>query len=102
MSWNATFVTSRARKMKKALDKGGNICTIFIYLSKAFDTINHGLLLAKLNSYAFSENAVKLMCSYLKNLRQVVQINKMSFHIRKLKLVFHKALLMFHFCLTYL
>ena len=30
-------------KWKKALDKGENVCIIFIHLSKAFDSINHGL-----------------------------------------------------------
>ena len=44
-------------------------------LSKAFDTINHDLLLAKLKAYGFSINALDLMCSYFKNRRQSVQIN---------------------------
>ena len=44
-------------------------------LSKAFDTINHDLLLAKLKAFGFSINAVDLMCSCLKNRRQSVQIN---------------------------
>ena len=33
-------------KWKKALDKGENVCTIFMDLSKVFGTINHDLLLA--------------------------------------------------------
>ena len=41
-------------------------------LSKAFDTINSDLLLAKLRLYGFSLNAVKLMYSYLKNRKQQV------------------------------
>ena len=45
-------------------------------LSKPFDTINHGLLLAKLKAYGFSNQALRFMCiSYLKNGRQRVQIN---------------------------
>ena len=44
-------------------------------LSKAFDTINHDLLLAKLKAYGFSKQALSFMCSYLKNRRQRVQTN---------------------------
>ena len=56
------------------LDKGQNICVLFMGLSRTFDTINHDLLLAKVKAYGFSINALDLMCSYLKN-RQSVQIN---------------------------
>ena len=62
-------------KWKKALDKEENMSAIFMDLSKAFDTINHNLLLAKLKAYGFSKQALSFMCSYLKNRRQRVQIN---------------------------
>ena len=42
---------------------------------KGLDTINHELLMAKRHAYGFSKNALNLMCSYLKNRRQRVQIN---------------------------
>ena len=44
-------------------------------LSKAFDTINHDLLLAKLKAYGFSINALDLICSYLKIRKQSIKIN---------------------------
>ena len=34
-------------------------------LSKAFDTLNPNLLLAKVNAYGFSFNAIKFVQSYL-------------------------------------
>ena len=62
-----TFFKSHARKMeKKAWDKEENMSAIFMDLSKAFDSINHDLLLAKLKGYGFSKQALSFMCSYLK------------------------------------
>ena len=41
--------------------------------SKAFDIINHNLLLAKLKAYGFSKDALTLMCTHLKNRKQSQQ-----------------------------
>ena len=43
--------------------------------SKAFDTINNDLLLAKLKTNGFSHNALAFMLSYLKNRSLRVNIN---------------------------
>ena len=48
-------------------------------LSKAYDTLNRDLSLAKLKSYGFSENAIKLLWSYLKDLQQAFQIKNNKF-----------------------
>ena len=62
-------------KWKQALEKGKKVGTIFMDLSKAFDTLNHNLLLAKLNAFGFSFNAIKFVQSYLSERFQRVNIN---------------------------
>ena len=44
-------------------------------LSKAFDTINHDFLIAKLNAYDFTKNSLRLIKSYLSNCWQRTKIN---------------------------
>ena len=44
-------------------------------LSKVLDTINHNLLLAKLEAYGFSMTSLKLMQSYLRNRFQRTSVN---------------------------
>ena len=44
-------------------------------LSKAFDTINHELLIAKLHAYGFSKNSLSIILSYLSDRWQRVKIN---------------------------
>ena len=48
---------------------------MFMDLSRAFDTLNHELPLAKLNVCGFSENAVAYIKSYLSNRYQGTSIN---------------------------
>ena len=52
-------------------------------LSKTFDTINHDLLFAKLRAYGFSNDALNLICSHLKNSKQSTQINNNKFSSNK-------------------
>ena len=61
---------------KKVLDKGGYICAIFMDLSKAFDTLNHDLLIAKLRTYGFETVVLRYMKSYLTNRKHRVKVNK--------------------------
>ena len=48
------------RKLEKKLDNGEKVGVIFMDLSKAFDMINHSLLLAKLQSFCFSDQVLRL------------------------------------------
>ena len=63
------------KKRREALDKREYICLLFFNLTKAFDTINHNLLLVKPHAYGGPTNALNLICGCLKNRKQRVQIN---------------------------
>ena len=60
---------------KSSLDNGNNVGTIAVDLSKAFDSLPHGLLVAKLFAYGVTLPACKLLCSYLHNRHQRVKIS---------------------------
>ena len=62
-------------KWKASLDKHGYAGAILMSLSKAFDTINHELLIAKLHAYGLDKNALTIMLSYLSYLWQRTKIN---------------------------
>ena len=49
---------------------------IFLDFSKAFDTINHDILIQKLPYYNFTNEACNLLNSYLSNRTQYVQIDQ--------------------------
>ena len=60
--------------IRHALDKQQVDCGIFVDLQKAFDTVNHDILLRKLNHYGIRGIANDWFCSYLSNRTQFVSI----------------------------
>ena len=58
-----------------SVDKGEFAFGIFIDLSKAFDTINHGILLQKLNRYGVKDKSLAWFESYLNGRRQYVEFD---------------------------
>ena len=57
------------------LNKNGYAGAVFMDLPKAFDSINHDPLIAKLNAYGFTKNSLRLIKSYLSNHWQRTNIN---------------------------
>ena len=62
-------------KFKESIDKGKFGCGIFIDLRKAFDTVNHDILLLKLEPYSIRDNMLNWFKSYLSNRKQYVVLN---------------------------
>ena len=52
-------------KLKKSLDDQGYSGVVLMDLSKAFDTLNHALMIDKLHAYGFDRPSLNLIHSYL-------------------------------------
>ena len=87
---------------KCSLHNGNNVETIAVDLSKAFDSLPIGLLVAKLFAYGVTLPACKLLCNYLHNRHQRVKISHAKATAWTLKYVFHRGQYLASFCLTYL
>ena len=66
-------------KIQLNFDKKLLSCGTFIDLKKAFDTVDHDILLCKLEHYGMRGIANSWFCSYLKNRQQTTQVGPYNF-----------------------
>ena len=71
--------------IRKTIDSRKYGCGIFIDLRKAFDTVNHEILLMKMENYGIRGNMLNWFQSYLSNRKQYVNINNMSSELKEVK-----------------
>lgn len=65
-------------KIKASLDKGNVVRAVFLDLKKAFDTVNHSILINKLYQFKMSSEAIQWFRSYLGGRQQCVRVNGVS------------------------
>ena len=57
------------------MQNGYTTCTVFLDFKKAFDTIDHQILLSKLYKFGIRGSALNLIGNYLNNRKQITKIN---------------------------
>jgi len=69
-------VTSSYENLLKCADRREYSCFIFLDLSKAFDTVDHSILIRKLrNNFGIRSTTLNLIGNYLSNLKQYMKTN---------------------------
>ena len=65
-------------RITQELDKGNILLNIFLDLSKAFDTLDHEIMLYKLEYYGVTGPALQLLRSYLSDRKQYVEFENVK------------------------
>ena len=68
--------------IRRFLDQGQHVISVFINLRKAFDTVDHDILLYKLNRYGIRGHANNFYKSYLNDRKQFTYINGVKSSLR--------------------
>ena len=76
---------SLTESIRKNLDEGNIGCGIFVDLQKAFDTVEHDILLSKLEHYGVPGLANEWFKSYLSNRKQYVLIGGYDYNLADVK-----------------
>ena len=71
-------------KIKESIDRGQFGCGIFIDVKKAFDTVNHDILLKKLEHYGVRDVLLNWFTSYLNGRQQYVFYNGESSDLKSI------------------
>ena len=64
-----------SKRLYNEINKSNNILSIFIYFSKAFDTVPHDLLIRKMEFYGIRGNLSKWFRDYLSDRTQQTNID---------------------------
>ena len=80
-----TALINLVDKWLKHIDNGEVVGAIFFDIRKAFDVVDHELLLAKLSIYKFSQSALDWVKSYLTNRKQCITERNFSSHMQTVK-----------------
>ena len=85
-------VAELMEEIGEGIDRGNFFMGLFIDIRKAFDTLDHGILISKLELYGIGGIALDWIRSYLKSRKQFVQLEDtknqnlltscVEFHIR--------------------
>ena len=78
-------------RLTDAIEDGEYVICVFLDFSKAFDTVDHGILLDKLFHYGIRGCAYNRFASYLSNRKQFVSYNGVQSEKQTIDAVFHRA-----------
>ena len=79
-----TVLTKMVDSWYTAMGKGEFVGTVALDLRRAFDLVNHEILLRKLSLYKCDISSMKWFKSYLINRKQCVQINEYKSELNKI------------------
>ena len=76
----------------KGMDKGSHTGMILVDLQKAFDTLNHTVLLQKMECISFKESVIKWFQSYLSTRKFFVSLENVFLDAGVIIVMFHRDL----------
>ena len=97
-----TALLSVTDELLKAMDEKKISLLVLMDMSKAFDSINHDMLLLKLRSLGVSPSTLEWFNSYLKGRYQYVRIGDAILSLFHLTMVYHRGPSLAPFCLLFI